>query len=134
VSLNIDWIAVDCTNPAQLATFWAAALGYDVDVDEDDGSDPDDVLLLPRDGSKRRVLLQRTPDVKRAKNRLHLDLRPDDQAAEVERLLELGATRVDIGQSDVSWVVMADPEGNEFCVLRPLTSDDTQFVRGRWGD
>ncbi|MSW86893.1 MAG: VOC family protein, partial [Actinobacteria bacterium] len=49
--------------------------------------------------------------------RLHLDLRPDDCEAEVERLLELGARRVDIGQGEQSWVVLADPEGNEFCVL-----------------
>jgi hypothetical protein len=52
-----------------------------------------------------------------AKNRVHLDLRPDDQQAEVERLERLGAERIDIGQTNVSWVVMADPEGNEFCVL-----------------
>jgi hypothetical protein len=53
------------------------------------------------------------------KNRVHLDLRPDDQAVEVQRLISLGARHVDIGQRDVSWVVLADPEGNEFCVLRP---------------
>ena len=51
------------------------------------------------------------------KNRLHLDFRPDDQDAEVERLIALGASRVDVGQGEVSWVVLADPEGNEFCVL-----------------
>jgi Glyoxalase-like domain len=55
------------------------------------------------------------------KNRLHLDLRPGDQAAEVARLEALGARRVSIGQGEVSWVVMADPDGNEFDVLRPLT-------------
>ena len=59
------------------------------------------------------------------KNRLHLDLRPDDQAAEVARLEALGATRVDVGQGDdVTWVVLADPEGNEFCVLRALRPDE----------
>jgi hypothetical protein len=57
------------------------------------------------------------------KNRLHLDLRPDDQEQEVKRLLGLGATRVDIGQAeDVSWVVLADPEGNEFCILAPQSA------------
>jgi hypothetical protein len=57
------------------------------------------------------------------KNRLHFDLAPDDQDAEVERLLALGARRVDIGQGETrSWVVLADPEGNEFCVLRPRRS------------
>ena len=65
----------------------------------------------------------RTPDVKTVKNRVHLDLRPypgDDQAAEVARLRALGATDVNVGQgADVSWTVLADPEGNEFCVLAP---------------
>ena len=59
---------------------------------------------------------------KTGKNRLHLDLAPPadgDQQAEVDRLVALGATRIDIGQGDVSWVVMADPDGNEFCVLTP---------------
>jgi hypothetical protein len=61
----------------------------------------------------------RVPDLKSAKNRMHLDLRPDDQAAEVERAIALGATRSQIGQSgEESWVVLADPEGNEFCILR----------------
>jgi hypothetical protein len=57
------------------------------------------------------------PESKTVKNRLHLDFRPDDQELEVDRLLALGATRVDIGQGERSWVVLADPEGNEFCVL-----------------
>ncbi len=58
-------------------------------------------------------------DAKESKNRLHIDLRPDDQAAEVERITAMGASLVDVGQGDVSWVVLADPEGNEFCVLQP---------------
>jgi len=58
------------------------------------------------------------------KNRLHLDLTPKDQDAEVERVIELGATRVDIGQGEVGWVVLGDPEGSEFCVLRPRPTDD----------
>jgi hypothetical protein len=57
------------------------------------------------------------PEAKTLKNRLHIDLNPDDQTAEVARLEGLGATRVDVGQGEVRWVVMADPEGNEFCVL-----------------
>jgi len=64
----------------------------------------------------------RTPDVKTVKNRVHLDLRPypgDDQAAEVSRLRALGATNIDVGQGDVSWTCLADPEGNEFDVLTP---------------
>ena len=62
-----------------------------------------------------------TDEAKAAKNRLHLDFRPDDQAREVDRLLALGASRVDIGQGSQSWVVLADPEGNEFCVLSSST-------------
>ena len=58
------------------------------------------------------------------KNRLHLDFRPADQAAEVERLLRLGATRADVGQRDESWVVLTDPEGNEFCVLASRAATD----------
>jgi hypothetical protein len=68
------------------------------------------------------LLFIRVPEAKAGKNRLHLDLRPDDQAAEVARLETLGARRASVGQSDeVGWVVMQDPEGNEFCVLQPLT-------------
>jgi hypothetical protein len=72
------------------------------------------------------LLFLRVPEGKAAKNRLHLDLRPEDQAAEVTRLEELGARRADVGQgSEVSWVVMADPDGNEFCVLGALTAHET---------
>ena len=63
-------------------------------------------------------------DKKLGKNRVHFDLRPDDQQAEVRRLEPLGATRIDIGQADVTWVVMADPEGNEFCVSRSLADKE----------
>ena len=66
----------------------------------------------------------KVPEAKAVKNRLHLDLRPKDQAAEVARLEALGARRVNVGQGPVSWVVMADPDGNEFDVLRPLTVKD----------
>jgi hypothetical protein len=66
-----------------------------------------------------------SPERKSDKNRLHLDLRPADQAAEVARLEGLGARRVEVGQgAEVSWVVLADPDGNEFCVLRPLTAEE----------
>jgi predicted enzyme related to lactoylglutathione lyase len=62
----------------------------------------------------------RVPEAKTTKNRLHIDLDPDDFDAEVDRVLRLGAVHTDVGQGpDVSWVVLADPEGNEFCVLRP---------------
>ena len=63
------------------------------------------------------LLFARVSEAKPIKNRLHLDFRPDDRDVEVERLLALGATRVDVGQGNPSWVVLADPDGNEFCVL-----------------
>ena len=75
---------------------------------------------LEEDGVSPDILFLRVPEGKAVKNRLHLDFRPDDQAAEVARLEGLGARRVDIGQGDQSWVVLADPDGNEFCVLRVL--------------
>ena len=72
------------------------------------------------------ILFLRVPESKKAKNRLHIDLRPSDQSAEVARAEALGAHRVDVGQSGAaSWVVMADPEGNEFCILKAFEADDT---------
>jgi predicted enzyme related to lactoylglutathione lyase len=126
MGLRIDWIAIDCENPSELARFWREALDYNVAEDDD----PDEVLLVPKDGSRRRLLLLKVPDDKIVKNRLHLDLRPDDQGAEVARLESLGAKRIDIGQGDVTWVVMADPEGNEFCVLRALRPDESDDPYG----
>ena len=79
----------------------------------------------PEAGVSPDILFLRVPEEKSVKNRLHLDLRPDDQAAEVERLEGLGARRASIGQTaEVTWVVLADPDGNEFCVLRALTADE----------
>src|SRR5216683_2153960 len=77
----------------------------------------------PEDGVAPDLLFLKVPQDKAVKNRLHLDLRPVDRDAEVARLEALGARRIDVGQREVSWVVMADPEGNEFDVLRALTRD-----------
>lgn len=88
--------------------------------------EPDEVVLEPPVGSPEvgiaaDILFLLVPEGKVAKNRLHFDLRPTDQDAEVQRLIDLGAKRVDVGQTSAStWVVLADPEGNEFCVLRAL--------------
>ena len=109
-------IAVDAHDPAVLARFWAAVLDWQVvDVDEVDGD-----VAIGRDADTwPQLLFLPVPDAKTVKNRLHLDLNPQDRDAEVDRLLGLGASRVDVGQGDdVSWVVLADPEGNEFCVLQ----------------
>ncbi|MDQ0277273.1 catechol 2,3-dioxygenase-like lactoylglutathione lyase family enzyme [Arthrobacter silviterrae] len=121
MGFRIENISIDSTSPAETAQFWAEVLGW-VIVEDDD----DEIALQPPAGSPEAgvvpdILFLRVPEDKAAKNRLHLDLRPDNQAAEVARLEALGATRVDIGQGgDVTWVVMADPEGNEFCVLRAV--------------
>lgn len=129
MSLTIQSIDIDAADPALLATFWEAALGWRRTFDS-----ADEVVLEPparsvRDGVAPDLLFLRVPEPKSGKNRLHLDLRPDDQASEVARLEDLGASRVDVGQSaEVSWVVMADPEGNEFCVLRPLTAAEQAEV------
>jgi hypothetical protein len=125
MGLRIETVSIDSVDPVALAAFWCAALGWDQRVDEDG-----DVWIEPgpqhRDhGAVRPLLLIRVPEDKLGKNRLHLDLIPDDHEAEVERLESLGATRPSIGQSgNESWVVLADPEGNEFCVLdEPDLSD-----------
>jgi hypothetical protein len=121
MTLVIQCLDIDSRDPVALAGFWQEALGWRRTHESDD-----EVVLEPPEGSPQDgvapdLLFLRVPDAKAGKNRLHLDLRPDDQVAEVERLLALGAARVDLGQGDdVSWVVLADPEGNEFCVLRAL--------------
>jgi len=119
MTLRIQCVCVDCHDAAVVAAFWEAALGWRRTHDT-----PDEIVLEPpagsaADGVAPDLLFLRVPDPTPGKNRLHLDLRPSDQDAEVARLIELGARRTSVGQGlDVSWVVMADPEGNEFCVLR----------------
>jgi predicted enzyme related to lactoylglutathione lyase len=113
---SIWTVTIDSIQPQRLAEFWAQALGWRVDPDGDD----DEVAVEKPDGSDDdpALLFLRVPEQKAGKNRIHLDLNPgDDQEAEVRRLEDLGARRVDIGQGKQTWVVMADPEGNEFCVL-----------------
>lgn len=123
MALTIQSVIIDCHDPSELAAFWEAALGWRRTYEK-----ADEVILEPpehslQDGVAPDLLFGLSPDGKVGKNRLHLDLRPDDQGAEVARLLALGATLADVGQDDdeVSWVVMADPEGNEFCVLEPFS-------------
>jgi hypothetical protein len=110
-------IVMDTPDPPALAPFWEEASGFTAEY-EDDG----DVRLVAPDGTGPHIELLRNDDPKVVKNRVHLDVAPwaaDDQAAEVERLRALGATDVDIGQGSQTWVVLADPHGNEFCVLSP---------------
>jgi catechol 2,3-dioxygenase-like lactoylglutathione lyase family enzyme len=123
--LRIQCLVVDTPDPDRVARFWEAALGWRRTYDE-----PDEVVIEPPAGSREDgvvpdLLFSRLDEPKRGKNRLHLDLRPVDQAAEVARLEALGATHADIGQTgDETWVVLADPDGNEFCVLRALTPEE----------
>jgi predicted enzyme related to lactoylglutathione lyase len=117
----ISWFSldVDARDPAELARWWARALDYKVVWEEEAY-----VAIARDDRTHPGLIFNRVAGTKTEKNRLHLDLNPDDHEREVQRLLELGAMRVDIGQGDVSWAVMADPEGNEFCVMTPWTHPD----------
>ncbi|CAN5289181.1 VOC family protein [soil metagenome] len=111
MSLRFTEICIDATDVHSLSHWWAEVLGWPSEVTEDG-----DVLLRPP-GEGPVWLFLAVPEGKTVKNRLHFDFTPDDQQAEVDRLIELGARHVDIGQGDESWVVLADPEGNEFCIL-----------------
>ncbi|WP_125615512.1 VOC family protein [Specibacter cremeus] len=112
MALRLEEIVVDCRDCSSLARWWQAATGWQVV-----GEDSDAIELAPAPGQTPSMIFVEVAEHKRGKNRLHLDWVPDDQQAEVERLVGLGASRVDIGQGRTSWVVLADPEGNEFCVL-----------------
>ncbi|MGW0159051.1 VOC family protein [Mycobacterium sp. NPDC003323] len=114
MTLRLSQIAVDAHDPQALAKWWSEVLGWPVRVDSDG-----DAFVTPPSGQGPELLFMSVPDEKVVKNRMHLDFRPDDQDAEVARVLALGARHVDIGQGDESWVVLADPEGNEFCILAP---------------
>jgi catechol 2,3-dioxygenase-like lactoylglutathione lyase family enzyme len=112
MSLEVGGITVDCRNPATLRDFWQAALGYEVESDYGDF-----VFLRDPAGRGPRIGIQRVPEAKGAKNRQHLDLHAGDREEEVQRLLTLGARELARHRAgDVEWVVIADPEGNEFCV------------------
>lgn len=123
---TVQDIVFDCHHPASLARFWAAALdGYAVapyddeelarlrELGVDDPEDDPTVLVEAGHGVQPRFFFQRVPEPKQVKNRVHLDLGADDPDAEIARLVGLGAVVLD--ERD-EWVVLADPEGNEFCV------------------
>jgi len=110
-------LIIDCAEPRKVAEFWAAVLGYTVSKDSNDT----DVELENLNGALPTLLFTRVPEPKSVKNRLHIDVNATDGASqqqELERLLDLGARHVDIGQGEQTWFVLADPEGNEFCLLR----------------
>ncbi|WP_300386972.1 VOC family protein [uncultured Nocardioides sp.] len=131
MTLRIQCLTIDCHDLDLVATFWAEALGWRLTF-----ADDVEICLEPPqgelgDGLLPDLLFIKVPDEKTMKNRVHLDLRPgagDTQEAEVARLEALGATRADIGQGETRWTVMADPEGNEFCVLQPLEPEQQAEV------
>jgi hypothetical protein len=123
-------VPIDCADPARLAGFWAEVLGWRIRETGFQRTEhgPDGAVLSDPGGGEIELDFRWVPDgPKTTKNRLHLDIRPTDrsQADELERLLALGARRVDVGQGEQTWHVLADPEGNEFCLCRervpPLT-------------
>ena len=112
MSLEWEQVVVDGVDPVMLGQWWAGALGWVVVNDA-----PDEFEIRPTADRLPGLIFEPVGESKGGKNRLHLDFRPDDQHAEVARLLSLGARHADVGQGQQSWVVLADPEGNEFCVL-----------------
>lgn len=115
--LRAHHVVIDAHDLPRLAAFWSAVLGWPILSERER-----EIVIGPSLDAPIGVCLMPSDDPKTVKNRVHLDLttEAEDRDAEIERCLALGATRVDIGQTgDESWVVLADPEGNEFCVVRP---------------
>ena len=113
MALQWEQVVIDARDPAGLGRWWTAALGWEVVNDADD-----EFEIRPAPDRLPGLVFVPVDDAKLGKNRLHLDFRPDDRDGEVDRLVALGATRADVGQDcSATWVVLADPEGNEFCVL-----------------
>ena len=118
--LALHHIVIDAYDLPVLARFWAQALGWRVLSEQ-----PREVIIGPDANAPVGICFMPSPDDKIVKNRVHLDLTAsaDERDAEIARLIGLGAQRVDIGQTgEESWTVLADPEGNEFCVVRPKTT------------
>jgi predicted enzyme related to lactoylglutathione lyase len=111
-------VVIDSPDPAALGRFWSEATGWPITEDE-----PDEVVVEPPEGEPGiGLVIGRNDDPKVGKNRIHLDLAsdsPEHQAELVERVRRAGAAPIDIGQGAVPWVVLADPDGNEFCILEP---------------
>ena len=112
MALVWEQVIIDSVDPVKLGRWWSVALDWVIVND-----DPDGVEIRPSADVVPGLLFADVSELKTAKNRLHLDFRPDNRDVEVERLVNLGATYADVGQAEESWIVLADPEGNEFCVL-----------------
>jgi len=131
--MTLRWysVVIDSHDIAAQARWWAAVLNWQIIYEADDEVvivpghvTPESLSITPWEQVGPGLIFVPVPEGKTIKNRLHLDLAPqldDDQKSTVEALIALGASRVDVGQDETktSWVVMADPEGNEFCVLSP---------------
>jgi hypothetical protein len=123
VSCFVSHTSVDCRNAYELSEWWKPVLGY-VDLEDDPNQSDHDECMIQDPETRHRLLFIEVPETKEVKNRLHLDLRPRERSRdeEVAWLLEYGATEVadhrGIHGPGSGWVVLADPEGNEFCVLR----------------
>jgi predicted enzyme related to lactoylglutathione lyase len=120
VAVSLHHIVIDAHDLPTLARFWAEVLHWQILSERER-----EVVIGPDVGAPVGICFMPVTDRKVVKNRLHLDLNPgsDDRGAEIERIMALGARRVDIGQTGTeTWTVLADPEGNEFCILRPKTT------------
>ena len=116
MSLSVAAITFDCSNALTVAEFWSAAVGRPVDHDGEMAAS-DFFARIPGEGSAPMMMFIQVPEGKTVKNRVHLDMHTDDRAAEVERLVGLGATIVhEKDEYGMEWTTLADPEGNEFCV------------------
>jgi Glyoxalase-like domain len=119
MSLTFSGVVFDAIEPARVAEFWAAALEW---TGHETGTRGEEIIYANEGETQYgppSIVFQPVPEIKGVKNRVHLDLYGDDQAGEVARLERLGASRVDVGQDEGrTFIVLADVEGNEFCVLR----------------
>ncbi|MFF9899070.1 VOC family protein [Streptomyces longispororuber] len=121
MACRISELVIDCADPERLAAFWSEVLGYVEIGREGDGSIEIGPPGAGSGGPRPTLVLSPSSDPRNGKLRLHIDVNPTDrdQDAELERLLALGARPADVGQTGAeSWHTLADPEGNEFCLLR----------------
>lgn len=119
--IKIGYLVIDCEDPQAISKFWKSVLGWEVSYVDEIGAMLESNVKLENGEKFPPILFYKNPDQKSVKNRMHFDLQPDNQSLEVLRIEDLGGKRIEIGQSadpKTTWVVMADPEGNEFCVLK----------------
>ena len=123
-------VVMDCADPKRVASFWSQVLDWPLK------EEPDGVCWLSSTGEAWAppplLVFLAVPESKTVKNRVHIDVNPSgaDQAEELERLVSLGARKIDIGQGEVPWVVLADVEGNEFCLLARRVDPDRTGAAG----